>query len=269
MHRRIWPAALVLAMMVLPALPAAATVATAATFAPDHAFLHSGPAHPTGSSTNWAGYAVTGPSGSVSWVNGSWIQPTATCPARGVQYAAFWVGIDGFSSSTVEQTGTDSDCSHGTALYYAWYEFYPAFPVTITAVTIHPGDVISAEVHYVNSSVGFRILLDDVTTGLSYSHAAKVASAVRTSAEWIGEAPSSSKVLPLANFGTVKFGTDATAVLGTDTATISGTTGAIGSFSSSSVNRINMVTSSGTITKAATSVLTPDGTSFNITWKHH
>ena len=268
MQRRIWSAAFVLAMMVLPALPTAAAVASGTTFGTDHAFLHSGPTHPTSTSTNWAGYAVTGSSGSVSWVNGSWTQPKATCPARGASYAAFWVGIDGFTSSTVEQTGTDSDCSHGAAVYYAWYEFYPAFPVTITSVTIHPGDTVSAEVHYVNSTVGFRILLDDVTTGVSYTHAGKVASAARSSAEWIGEAPSSSKVLPLANFGTVKFGTDATGVAGTDTATVGGTTGAIGSFAASTVHRINMTTGTGT-TKAATSVLTPDGTSFNITWKHH
>lgn len=56
-----------------------------------------------------------------SSVSASWTQPTATC-SRGDQYAAFWIGIDGYSSSTVEQTGTEADCVGNTAEYYAWYE---------------------------------------------------------------------------------------------------------------------------------------------------
>ena len=39
---------------------------------------------------------------------------------------------------TVEQTGTDSDCNGGSPVYYAWYEFYPAFPVDL-GMTIKPG----------------------------------------------------------------------------------------------------------------------------------
>src|SRR5208282_1862477 len=33
-----------------------------------------------------------------------------------------WVGIDGWSSDTVEQTGTDADCNGKTPFYYVWYE---------------------------------------------------------------------------------------------------------------------------------------------------
>jgi hypothetical protein len=40
----------------------------------------------------------------------------------------------------------------------------------------------------------------------------------------------------------------------------------LGVFSSSSIHQINM--KSGGVTKALTSAVTPDGTSFNITWKH-
>src|SRR5690348_12236358 len=61
-------------------------------------------------STNWSGYAVTGPNGSVSSVQGSWIVPSVTCAKHSATYSSYWVGIDGFSSGTVEQTGTDSDC---------------------------------------------------------------------------------------------------------------------------------------------------------------
>src|SRR5262245_47089269 len=71
----------------------------------------------TATSTNWSGYAVTGPNGSVSDVKASWYVPTASCPPSPNQYASFWVGIDGYSSNTVEQIGTDSDCQNGTPVY--------------------------------------------------------------------------------------------------------------------------------------------------------
>jgi hypothetical protein len=58
---------------------------------------------PTGTvcSTNWSGFAVTAPTGSVSNVEGSWIVP-AVSRSRGSTYSSYWVGIDGYSSSTVE-----------------------------------------------------------------------------------------------------------------------------------------------------------------------
>ena len=82
----------------------------------------------TQDSVNWAGYAVTGPT--VSNVAGSWVQPTATCPKRQNQQAAFWVGIDGYSATdpTVEQIGTDSDCTKGTKKTSRWPE--PTTPGT-------------------------------------------------------------------------------------------------------------------------------------------
>ena len=76
-------------------------------------------------STNWSGYAVTG--GTFTDVKGSWVVPTVTSSGTN-SYSSTWVGIDGFSSSTVEQTGTDSDFVNGHAQYYAWYEMYPHHP---------------------------------------------------------------------------------------------------------------------------------------------
>src|SRR5260370_18132523 len=73
-------------------------------------------------STNWSGYAAT--TGTYTSVSASWTQPAGIC-SRGDQYAAFWVGLDGYSSSTVEQTGSEVDCIGRTARYYPWYEMYP------------------------------------------------------------------------------------------------------------------------------------------------
>src|SRR5256885_3857866 len=102
---------------------------------------------PTGTvcSTNWSGFAVTG--SGVTDAKGSWIVPSVTCSSS-TTYSSYWVGIDGYSSNTVEQTGTDSDCSSGHGVYYAWYEFYPNPSITIGGFTVLPGDRISAEVSY-------------------------------------------------------------------------------------------------------------------------
>jgi hypothetical protein len=219
-------------------------------------------------STNWSGYAVTG--ATVTAVYGSWIVPAVTGSRFATAYSSFWVGIDGFNSSTVEQIGTDSDVQRGKSVYYAWYEFYPLEAmIEISSFTIKPGNVISASVTY-NSSA-FTLYIEDVNTTKSFSMTESVASLgytpARSSAEWIAEAPSSYfGVLPLANFATVKFGSDSTAFAGTCTATINGATGNIQSFGTA-VQQITMVTSRGAV-KAYPSSLSTDGTSFTVTWQH-
>ena len=100
------------------------------------------------SSTNWAGYAVTG--AAFSSVSGSWGQPSATCATHKAALAAFWIGLDGYGASdpTVEQIGTDSDCAKGKGkasggpTYYAWFEMYPAPPVVLSQrfYPVAPGD---------------------------------------------------------------------------------------------------------------------------------
>lgn len=211
-----------------------------------------------GTSTNWSGYAVVpvaakkGQVQTVTDVQGSWTVPTVT--GTGTAYSSFWIGIDGYSSNTVEQIGTDSDVINGVAQYSAWYEIYPKYPVTLT-MTITAGDVMTAEVKSI--SKGFQLTIIDTSTApkQTFTITQKCPQAAQSSAEWIAEAPWSSGVLPLANFGTVSFTSC--------TAATSGSALSIGSFPSSSVQSINMVTSSGAL-KAQTSALSSDGTSFSI-----
>ncbi len=270
MRPRLSSLALWACALILVSSFAAAAVASAPSVAPasvESSALSVSPHLWAGSSNslNWAGYAVTASAGSVSDVKGSWTVPAiqGTCPSTN-QYSSFWVGIDGFNSNTVEQTGTDSDCRSGAPSYYAWYEFYPHPSKVISGLAVHSGDVMSAEVLF--SGGRFTVTISDVTTGSSYHASAKVSAAQRSSAEWIAEAPSSSGgILPLADFGTVSFGLDTTGVASTCTATIGGVTGTIGSFGSN-VQSISMVTSSGVL-KAQSSALSTDGTSFSVTWK--
>ncbi|MDQ2811798.1 MAG: G1 family endopeptidase [Actinomycetota bacterium] len=152
-------------------------------------------------STNWSGYAAT--TGTYTSVSASWTQPKGTCTS-GDQYAAFWVGLDGYTSSTVEQTGSEVDCVGRTAEYYAWYEMYPGASENYSN-TVRSGDHFNASVTYEGSNK-FALYIADTTQGWSHTTTASLAGAARSSAEVIVEAPcctNSGGILPLTNFGTI------------------------------------------------------------------
>jgi len=133
--------------------------------------------------------------GTVTDVKGSWIVPAivgggsstgSRCQDRENTWYdnSDWIGIDGFVSQTVEQTGTSSDCYYGQAYYYAWYEFYPA--ASYTVFNVNAGDTITAEVTY--SAGLFTTTITDVTTHLSFTSAPTAVPGAETdSAEWIAE----------------------------------------------------------------------------------
>jgi hypothetical protein len=213
----------------------------------------------TSTSTNWSGYAVTGTGFTAA--GGSWIVPAVTCKS-GDQYGSFWVGIDGYSSGTVEQLGTESDCSGKTPSYHAWYEFCCIEPeITIPSLPVTPGDVMSAAVTY--NGTNFTLSMKDHTTGKTFSKTGNISGAQRTSAEWIAEAPSSGGILPLSDFGTMQFGEDSTSIAKTCSAAMGSTGGPIGSFAN--FFQITMVDSANN-PKAIPSILSSDGTSFSDTW---
>lgn len=113
----------------------------------------------------------------------------------------------------------------------------------------------------------FTLTLRNESTGKIFTHSGEVSGAKRSSAEWIAEAPTGSTgVLPLSDFSTTSFGSDYTAVSGTNDATDKTISGPISDFGANA-KEIRMVTSSGT-TKAQPTALTTDGTSFRVTWKH-
>ncbi len=212
-------------------------------------------------SLNWSGYATYKSGTTFTDVKGTWVQPAATCSSRKATYSSFWVGIDGYNSNTVEQLGTDSDCvGKNNPSYYAWYEFFPNPSVQISGMTITPGDTLSAEVSA--SGTSFTLSITDVTTGVSFSKTGTVSSAVKTSAEWVAEAPSlciaQCQIQPLTNFGTVNFSGSFT--------TGNGHTGSI-SDTAWSNDAITMVTNGGRI-KAQPSALASGGQAFSVTWFH-
>jgi hypothetical protein len=226
----------------------------------------------TSTSTNWSGYSVLG--SNFTWATGSWVVPVAQCSGvRQAQYAAFWVGLDGYqtNSPSVEQTGTDSDCVGTTPSYYVWYEFYPGPSINVTSVKIKPGDVIYAYVYYDAALSAFIVSVTDETTGASYVKGGRVPGVVpvRNSAEWIIEAPcctASDGILPLSDFGTINLGTDTTGVTYTNWAKDSAVIGPIGSFGPVNTILIDKTSSSTSPQTSTCSALSTDSSSFSCTW---
>jgi hypothetical protein len=155
-----------------------------------------------GTSTNWSGYAAFGAPRSFTSASATWTQPAVSCTSQNT-YSSYWVGLDGYNTSTVEQIGTEADCSNGAPRYYAWYEMYPR-PSYLAAVNVTPSHTYSASVTAVGRG-NYALTLTDVTTGQSFGTTQKLNQAKGASAEVIVEAPWSGGTLPLANYGTVGF----------------------------------------------------------------
>jgi hypothetical protein len=222
--RRIVAGLTLVALGVVPAMSA-----VGASAAHSRGVMHD-PRHTWGrsTSTNWSGYDVTG--SNATDAKGSWTQPAASCSPGENSWSSPWVGLDGDTSNSVEQIGTDTDCNSGAPTYYAWYEMYPKKLVTIN-IRVQAGDKFSAEAKYAGNG-SFVLTLTNTSSGQTFSTTQNLKRANLASAEWIMEGPSSGS---LTNFGTVSFSSAS--------GTINGVTGNIGSLSP--LTPITMVTSGG------------------------
>lgn len=209
-------------------------------------------------SLNWSGYAAI--NSTFTDVKGSWVQPAATCNGKST-YSSFWVGLDGYSSGSVEQIGTEADCSKGKPVYYAWSEMFPAPSSKIYFFTVTPGVTYTAEVRVDPTTDNFTLTLsggDNRPVSITTSLGTNESLSDLSSAEWIAEAPSmcskSCRELALTDFGTVNFsGASANGSAINDSAL--------------SFDPLTMVTGNGTV-KAAPSSLNPSDSGFSITWHH-
>ena len=246
------------ALFVAPAAFAATAATTAAplqiTAAQAHQETHGlhalkSTSNTTVESSNWSCYAATGSNGEFTSVSSSWVQPTLTCTST-TTYSSYWVGLDGYSNSALEQTGTEADCIGGRATYGAWWEVLPASE-SAYSVTVKAGDSLSASV-VDNGNGTFTMKLTDSTQGWSKSTTANGSSGYEdSSAEVIAEATEvNGKIAKLSDFGTVNF---------------SGSTADGTSLGSYSPNEIIMAGTSDT--KAQPGSIS--GGSFSVTWEHY
>jgi Peptidase A4 family len=213
-------------------------------------------------SLNWSGYAATS-SHKFTYAHSRFVQPAISCPGIKNQWTSNWVGLDGFTTDTVEQDGTFAHCggpSATTPVYKAWYEMYPAGSVNVFSVA--PGDVIDTSVTYAGGK--FTLTVSDLTSGKTASHTAACAACQRASAEWIIERPALCNsaltkcfLTRLADFGTSTMGSNSARVAG-------GSTKGVGGFTNYPIYMVTPLKSGGFISLDTVGALS--GRSFTATW---
>jgi hypothetical protein len=152
------------------------------------------------SSGNWSGYAGT-TSGATS-ISGEWQVPKVS-KTPGNTYSSTWIGVDGFNNSDLIQTGTEQDWAGGHAVYRAWWEILPAAETVIPSITVHAGDIFTANI-VKGAGSNWTITLADTTSGKSFS-IVKSYSGPQSSVEWIQEAPEIGSITTLAHYGKTYF----------------------------------------------------------------
>jgi len=234
------------------------------------------------SSTNWAGWADI--NDTFQTVSSSWTEPTVTCSASSsggggllggllgggggggdaATYSSFWVGLDGYSSSSVEQTGTSADCTSSGPSYYAWYEMYPQgeTPLPTTTNHVNAGDSMTGKVSFAAGSNSYTLTLSDLQGGWTYSTTIAQSGLARSSAEFIAEAPSDCSILfcdplPLSNFGTASF-------FNSEAADGSGQLKPISAFASDAA--IEMVQNGTVLAQPGALSTTAGGNGFSVNW---
>ncbi|HET9171064.1 MAG TPA: G1 family glutamic endopeptidase [Actinospica sp.] len=162
-----------------------------------------GGAKPQGTmkSTNWAGYAVTG--GTYTEVSANWIEPSVTCTSNGI--VGFWVGLDGWGSTSVEQDGTGVDCEKGTPQQFAWWETYPANSVQVYNAPVSAGDQMSSSI-VAQGHGRYLMVLTDWTARWTIKNPAVLPVGHNASAEIVAEAVTAGNdITTLPDFGAIGF----------------------------------------------------------------
>jgi peptidase A4-like protein len=176
---------------------------------PAHPFrthpLQRGTKFNTVSSNNWSGFATY--SDRFRYVSATYTVPSLNCAiSPDGSFDSEWVGLDGYTSNTVEQVGNYAQCSGGTPNYFAFYEMFPSPSVAFSGISA--GDSITATVFF-NGSRWELTLADNTNNGAGFSVTQRCPSG-RTcrnaNAEIISEVPNGGPPsASLADYGIVGF----------------------------------------------------------------
>jgi hypothetical protein len=110
----------------------------------------------------WGGYIATGPTGTFTSVQASWVIARVDC----VQPASFtpWVGLDGWDGDpTDEIVGVQTTCANGHASYVALSDVFPA-PTVYYDDPVTVGDRFTGSVR-VTHGTHFTLTISDTTKG--------------------------------------------------------------------------------------------------------
>jgi len=162
----------------------------------------------TVSSSNWCGAALTG-TGFTS-VTGQWTVPVLSLrpgqTAAQDPALAQWVGIDGFSDTSLIQAGSLSELVNGVGQEnIAWVEMLPGALIEVS-LPVNTNNVILVQVSLLSSLEG-EIILENLSLNEAISGTLSGGSAVSgLSAEWILEDfESNGALVPFAGFPTNSF----------------------------------------------------------------
>jgi hypothetical protein len=171
----------------------------------------------------WSGVIASSPGSHFKSVMGVWQVPN-TAPLRSAPdvnsyESGIWVGIDGYSNtiaSSLVQAGTAQQVyrefeSPGDQLFfarltYAWWEWLPDDPRTVSNLSVSPGDVFYCAVVLLSSTEAAFYMLN-FTTGLYTSFrkpAPRDRQTLGQTAEWILECPHAEPAY-MPKFGIVYF----------------------------------------------------------------
>jgi hypothetical protein len=218
-------------------------------------------AHPAapaqGATYNWGGYLDSGSPGTFTAVSASWFQPATFC-SQEQRVTAFWVGLDGWNSTTVEQDGTIAYCFEGVPYYYSWWEMFPAGVVFI-GTSVRAGDLIKASVT-VSGGSNYTLALTDVNhpaDSFTTVQSCQPSVCQDSSADWLIERPEFSiGVCPLSTFSDWN--------LMNASQTSDGVTGSIGS--GPGVTQISMLDATSTYPLLTTTGLNRAENGFGARW---
>jgi hypothetical protein len=103
-------------------------------------------------------------------VSTSFVVPLLTsCGAAELSYSEFWAGLGGWNGSgSVEQSGVNVECNHGTVYYQPWYEMAPGPLVLVSTMGVAPGDTVTASAVDLGNGT-YRLGLTDATNGGIFS----------------------------------------------------------------------------------------------------
>jgi hypothetical protein len=134
-------------------------------------------------SSVWAGYAIT--ASTITTVTGTFTLPQVDCTSYGRTDMAFWVGIDGFNTPTVEQTGVEAACGPDGLVYKPWYETFPQ-PAVYIDQSAAAGDHFTVTVQRAEPHT-YALTLQDTTTPWTYTTTQTAQDDADATAEWIVE----------------------------------------------------------------------------------
>lgn len=195
---------------------------------------------------NWAGYEASLSPNQVTFATGTWIMPMKY-PNNPIGFSSIWVGID--DGAHIAQIGIEWDTNNA----YAWYEMFPAGLVVIGGFPFDVDDSITSTVTYIGGNL-FTLTLANNTRQVFFTTTQSQSANGRSRCEWINERPffGGPGFPPLTRFCPCQWSNCM--------ATFGGITGTISAFN---FDPITMVSSA---PLAIPSALSPDGSSFEVTW---